>query len=103
MLSRYDKQIGEEVRCGGMLTVPYVKAVSEQFKRILKWKNVSVVLKGAPPLSYYLCIQKDPISVKLKQNVIFTLSCLIEDCSATQRGKVTVVSKKRVRDHPKAT
>ena len=84
-----------------MVSVPYVKELSEHFRRKLERENIKVIFKGVHTIKPLLIHPKDPNSINLKQYVIYNWSSPVEDINATYEEESVRCLEMRIRDHSK--
>jgi len=65
----------KELKSRGMVTIPYVKGLSEAFSRILKTYRICTAVKPHTTLRNQLLHPKDRISDKEKPEVVYKILC----------------------------
>ena len=82
-----------------MCTVPYVKDLSENIRRILRKLDIRTVFKTST-LGSLLTHVKDPVPAQDHSDVVYLHKCL--DCGAEYIGETGRCLKKRSEDHEQA-
>jgi hypothetical protein len=81
----------------GYVSVPYVKGISEPFKRIISETDCDVALKGSNTIKNLLMHPKDRDEPTSKTHVVYKINC--EECSSTYIGQTKRRLKDRVKEH----
>ncbi|KAM0737118.1 hypothetical protein ACS0PU_000211 [Formica fusca] len=78
-------------------TIPYVPAISEQFKRITKDLNVRLSYQSLNKLNSFIKVHKDPCPLTARQNVVYKIGC--NDCDASYVGQTKRQLNTRILEH----
>ena len=85
----------------GMVTVPIVKWLSKQFRRIVEKECMRIIFKGKNTLELLLMYPRDPVTNHLEPDVVYKESCLVEDCNSVYTGESSRCLETRVKEHSK--
>jgi len=75
----------KELKSRGMVTVPYVKGLSEAFSRILKTYRICTAVRPHTTLRNLLVHPKDRISDEEKPKVVYKILC--KNCERVYVGE----------------
>ena len=83
-----------ELKSRGMVTIPYVKGLSEAFSRILKAYRICTAVRPHTTLKNMLVHPKDRISDEKKPEVVYKILC--KNCEQVYVGET---GRPRVKEH----
>jgi len=78
-------------------TIPYVKNISENFKRVAKKYNLNLAFSTTNSFSNFIKTGKDRLSVSSHCNVVYRIDC--NDCEANYVGQTKRRLNTRIRKH----
>ena len=89
----------KELKSRGMVTIPYVKRLSEAFSRILKTYRICTAVRPHTTLRNLLLHPKDRISDEEKPEVVYKIPC--KYCERVYVGETGRPLGARVKEHRK--
>ena len=89
----------ETLNSRGMVTIPYVKGLSEAFSRILKTYRICAAVRPHTVLRSMLVHPKDKISDEEKPEVVYKIPC--KNCERVYVGETGRPLAARVKEHRK--
>ena len=95
------KQKGEskERKSNGMVTIPYVKGVSEALSRVLRKHHISTPMRPHNTIKQLLVHPKDKVSKEDKTGVVYQIPC--NACNLTYIGETGRKFGTRLKEHQK--
>ncbi len=87
----------------GFIVIPYVKGLSEPFKRVMEKIGIQVFFKGGTTLKSMLVAPKDKDSKAKTQNIVYNIICGEESCTHQYIGETGRTLEERFKEHTKTT
>ena len=94
-----DVSTSKELKSRGMVTIPYVKGLSEAFSRILKIYRICTAVRPHTTLRNLLVHPKDRISDEEKPEVVYKIPC--KNCERVYIEETGRPLAARVKEHRK--
>jgi len=96
-LDENEKRKHDKERCKGMVTIPYVKGLSEAFDRVCRSKNIAVAMKPHNTLRQMLVRPKDKRAKEEQSGVVYEISC--KNCEQVYVGETGRSLGCRLKEH----
>ena len=94
-----ESQSEKELKSRGMVTIPYVKGLSEAFSRILKTYRICTAVRPHTTLRNMLVHPKDRINDEEKPEVVYKIPC--KNCERVYVGETGRPLGVRIKEHRK--
>ena len=91
----------KELKSRGMVTIPYVKGLSELFSQILKTYRICTAVRPHTTLRNPLMHPKDRISDEEKPEMVYKIPCNVKNCKRVYVGETERPLAARVEEHSK--
>ncbi len=85
----------------GFIVIPYVKGLSEPYKRVMEKIGIQVFFKGGTTLKNMLVAPKDKDPKGKTQNIVYDIRCGEESCNLHYIGETGRTLEERFKDHTK--
>ena len=81
--------------------IPYVKGLSEPYKRVMEKIGIQVFFKGGTTLKNMLCAPKDKDPKAKTQNIVYDIRCGEDSCAHRYIGETGRTLEERYKEHTK--
>jgi len=99
MTKEFKKPVRKELKSRGMVTIPYVKGLSEAFSRIMKTYRICTAVRPHTTLRNMLVHPKDRINDEEKPEVVYKIPC--KSCECVYLGETGRPLGVRIKEHCK--
>ncbi len=83
----------------GFIVIPYVKGLSEPYKRVMEKIGIQVSFKGGTTLKNMLCAPKDKDPKVKTQNIVYDIRCGEDSCTHRYIGETGRTLEERFTEH----